>query len=115
MIRPRGGTRPSDDPAGPRTRELNRRTAAAHAAAGTRLHEGKRVRDSPGACVWGGEFRGTVLGGELDSLVQVGLLTLVFLCGRTAHHWTASRLVSSWVHHFSYTKSALCLFDAVFK
>ena len=53
-------------------------TVAAHTAAGTILHEGKRVRDAEHHVVWGGELDSGKqrASGEVETMVQLSRVTL---------------------------------------
>lgn len=100
--------------AGPDLDEL-RRIRAAHAEAGTLLHEGKRVERAPRGVVWGADFDGVAgtVRGEMDSLLQLVLLSFGFAFAPVG--WkTLSRLVSSWTHHLGLRRPAMALLGSLY-
>ena len=76
-----------------------RRLRAAHRAAGTVLHEAKRIEGARTGVFWGAEFGSDFkITGELACRDHLVVLTLA--CLKAALTWRElNQLVSTWTHH----------------
>jgi hypothetical protein len=107
----------TDDALRSRRSDLCDATVAAHQAAGTVLHEGKRVRDAKHHIVWGGELDSDKqrASGEVDTMVQLIRVTLAACLSEHLDAHSLSAIVSTWVHMTSFAKCSLVLFDKLFQ
>ena len=87
----------TDDALRSRRSDLCDATVAAHKAAGTILHEGKRVRDARHHVVWGGELDSDKqrASGEVDTMVQLSRITLAACLSEHLDAHSLSSIVST--------------------